>query len=669
MAVQPTLQGGVSAAGTPVRASGCSRKQQTKWYRGERPVQMHRLAFVFEEDGIHFCVSIFREDGGFFHPSGPFRLPCFWAQPSCFGVKERKEVKEMNTLVIVLIAAVCLFGAYTLYGRWLANKWGIDPTAKTPAVVHEDGRDYVPTNGWTVFAHQFSSIAGAGPVTGAIQAAAFGWLPVLLWVLLGGIFFGAVTDFGALYASVKNDGKSMGMLIEKYIGKTGRKLFLLFCWLFCGIVIAAFADMVAGTFNAFGADGALVEAAQTNGAAGMVSIMFMVFAVVFGLIQKKFNFSGWKESVISIVFIVLSFVIGANLPIILGKAAWSYITFVYIFFAAVLPMWLLKQPRDHMTTFMFVAMIAGAVVGLLVAHPTMNLPVFTGFTNEKLGTMFPILFVTVACGAVSGFHSLVSSGTSSKTVENEKDMLKVGYGAMILESLLAVLALCVAGAAAAADGTPAAGTPFQIFSRGVAGFFEMFGVPAYAATVFMTMCVSALALTSLDAVARIGRMSFQELFSVDDMEHAEGWRKLLCNVYFSTFITLVFGFILTKIGYANIWPLFGSANQLLSALVLSTLCVFLKVTGRSNKMLFPPLVIMLCVTFTALVQRLMAMVKAISNAAAVTIPAGETTWGAVFIANGLQLILAVLLIVLGLNIVFHSFSAYKKAEHNSEAKA
>ena len=483
-----------------------------------------------------------------------------------------------------------------------------------------------------------------------------------------GIFFGAVTDFGALYASVKNDGKSMGMLIEKYIGKTGRKLFLLFCWLFCGIVIAAFADMVAGTFNAFGADGAMVEAAKTNGAAGMVSIMFMVFAVVFGLLQKKFNFSGWKESVISIVFIVLSFVIGANLPLILGKAAWSYITFVYIFFAAVLPMWLLKQPRDHMTTFMFVAMIVGAVVGLLVAHPTMNLPVFTGFTNEKLGTMFPILFVTVACGAVSGFHSLVSSGTSSKTVENEKDMLKVGYGAMILESLLAVLALCVAGAAAAADGTPAAGTPFQIFSRGVAGFFEMFGVPAYAATVFMTMCVSALALTSLDAVARIGRMSFQELFSVDDMEHAEGWRKLFCNVYFSTFITLVFGFILTKIGYANIWPLFGSANQLLSALVLATLCVFLKVTGRSNKMLFPPLIIMLCVTFTALVQRLIAMVKAISTAASVTIPAGETTWGAVFIANGLQLILAVLLIVLGLNIVFHSFSAYKKAEHNSEAK-
>ena len=578
----------------------------------------------------------------------------------------------MNTLVIVLLAAVVLFAAYVLYGRWLAKKWGIDPVAKTPAVRKNDGKDYVPTNGWTVFSHQFSSIAGAGPVTGAIQAAAFGWVPVLLWVLIGGIFFGAVTDFGALYASVKNEGKSMGMLIEKYIGKLGRKLFLLFCWLFCGIVIAAFADMVAGTFNAYTVvDGVtqLAEAAQTNGAAGMVSIMFMVFAVVFGLVQKKWNLSGWKEAVLGVLFIAASFAVGMNCPLIYGRSTWSYITFVYIFFAAVLPMWLLKQPRDYMTTFMFIGMIAGAAVGLLVAHPTMNLPAFTSF-NTSLGSMFPILFVTVACGAVSGFHSLVSSGTSSKTVENEKDMLKVGYGAMVLESLLAVLALCVAGAAAAADGTPAAGTPFQIFSRGVAGFFEMFGVPSYAATVFMTMCVSALALTSLDAVARIGRMSFQELFSVDDMAHAEPWRKLLCNTYFSTALTLAFGFLLTQIGYANIWPLFGSANQLLSALVLITLCVFLKVTGRSNKMLFPPLIIMLCVTFTALVQRLLAMVKAIQAAASTTIPAGETTWGAVFIANGLQLIIAVLLIVLGLTIVVNALKSYAKSESGSEkAKA
>lgn len=563
----------------------------------------------------------------------------------------------MNTLVIVLIAAVCLVCAYALYGRWLAKTWGIDPKAETPAVRHKDGKDYVPTDGWTVFSHQFSSIAGAGPVTGAIQAAAFGWLPVLLWILLGGIFFGAVTDFGALYASVKNEGRSMGLLIEKYIGKLGRKLFLLFCWLFTLLVIAAFADMVAGTFNAYTEPGVLAEAAQVNGAAGTISLLFIVFAMIFGLLQKKFAFTGWKEGAVGLVCTVAALALGMAMPLIAGKEAWIYITFIYIFFAAVLPMWLLKQPRDYMTTFMFIGMIAGAVLGLLVAHPTMNLPVYTGFDNASLGTLFPILFVTVACGAVSGFHSLVSSGTSSKTVSNEKDMLKVGYGAMVLESLLAVLALCVAGAAAAADGTPAAGTPFQVFSNGVAGFFQMFGVPVYVAQCFMTMCVSALALTSLDAVARIGRMSFQELFSLDDMSKAEGWRKLLCNTYFATIITLAGGFVLTRIGYSNIWPLFGSANQLLSALVLVTLCVFLKVTGRSNKMLFPPLIIMLCVTFTALVQRLIALINAYQ--------AGSAT----FLVEGLQLILAVLLIALGLTIVINSLRAYAAARKNSETSA
>lgn len=551
----------------------------------------------------------------------------------------------MNTLVIVLIAAVVLVCAYAGYGRWLAKTWGVDPNAKTPAVRLEDGKDYVPTNGWTVFAHQFSSIAGAGPVTGAIQAAVFGWVPVFLWIILGGIFFGAVTDFGALYASVKNEGKSMGLLIEQYIGKTGKKLFLLFCWLFTLIVTAAFADMVAGTFNAYETvDGvtSLSAAATVNGAAGSISLLFIAFAVVFGLIQKKAQFHGWKQTMLGLVCTVAAFVIGMNCPLITTKANWSYMVFAYIFLAAVLPMWLLMEPRDLMTTFMFAGMIIGAVVGLLVAHPAMNLAPYTGFHNEKSGDLFPILFVTVACGAVSGFHSLVSSGTSSKAITNEKDMPKVGFGAMLLESLLAVLALCVAGAAASADGTPAAGTPFAIFSSGVAGFLEMFGIPVYAAQCFMTMCVSALALTSLDSVARIGRMSFQELFSVDDMEHAEGWRKLLCNKYFATVITLVCGYILTQIGYSNIWPLFGSANQLLSALVLITLCVFLRVTGRENRTLLVPLVVMLCVTFTALVERCIALVKAYN--------AGT----AVFMVEGLQLIIAVLLMVLGVIIVVHS---------------
>lgn len=579
-------------------------------------------------------------------------------KPGCSSETITEERFFMNTLVIVLIAAVCLILAYALYGRWIAKKWGIDPAAKTPAVLKNDGKDYVPTNGWTVFSHQFSSIAGAGPVTGAIQAAVFGWLPVLLWILLGGIFFGSVTDFGALYASVKNEGKSIGLIIEKYIGRLGRKLFLLFCWLFTLLVIAAFADMVAGTFNAYSTEEptVLMNTADSNGAAGTISLLFIVFAVLFGCIQKKFNLSGWKEAVVGLVFTVAALGLGMCMPLIASKEAWNYITFVYIAFAAVVPMWLLKQPRDYMTTFMFVGMIVAAVLGLLVAHPPMNLPVFTGFHNEQMGDLFPILFVTVACGAVSGFHSLVSSGTSSKTIANEKDMLKVGYGAMILESLLAVIALCVAGASAAQDGTAAAGTPFQVFSHGVAGFLEMFGIPVYVAQCFMTMCVSALALTSLDAVARIGRMSFQEFFASENMEKAPLWRRIACNTYFSTFITLLFGFILTKIGYSNIWPLFGSANQLLSALVLITLCVFMKVTKRSNKMLFPPLIIMLCVTFTALVERFIGLIQAVQ--------AGSAT----FMMEGLQIILAVLLIALGITIVVNSlksyFSSKKEADTN-----
>ena len=551
----------------------------------------------------------------------------------------------MNAVLVLSIGIVILIVGYIFYGGWLAKQWGVDDSRPTPAHELEDGMDYVPAKAPVLMGHHFSSIAGAGPINGPIQAAVFGWMPVVLWVLIGGIFFGAVTDFGALYASVKNEGKSMGLLIEQYIGKTGKKLFLLFCWLFTLIVTAAFADMVAGTFNAYETvDGvtSLSAAATVNGAAGSISLLFIAFAVVFGLIQKKAQFHGWKQTLLGLVCTVAAFVIGMNCPLITTKANWSYMVFAYIFLAAVLPMWLLMEPRDLMTTFMFAGMIIGAVVGLLVAHPAMNLAPYTGFHNEKSGDLFPILFVTVACGAVSGFHSLVSSGTSSKAITNEKDMPKVGFGAMLLESLLAVLALCVAGAAASADGTPATGTPFAIFSSGVAGFLEMFGIPVYAAQCFMTMCVSALALTSLDSVARIGRMSFQELFSVDDMEHAEGWRKLLCNKYFATVITLVCGYILTQIGYSNIWPLFGSANQLLSALVLITLCVFLRVTGRENRTLLVPLVVMLCVTFTALVERCIALVKAYN--------AGT----AVFMVEGLQLIIAVLLMVLGVIIVVHS---------------
>ena len=552
----------------------------------------------------------------------------------------------MNTLVIVLIAAVCLIAGYTFYGSWLAKKWGIDPKAKTPAVAKNDGQDYVPTDGWTVFAHQFSSIAGAGPVTGAIQAAVFGWVPVLLWILIGGIFFGAVTDFGALYASVKNEGKSMGLLIEKYIGKTGKKLFLLFCWLFTLIVIAAFADMVAGTFVGIGVEGMPDATSYANSAAASISMLFIVVAVIFGLIQKKVGtMKEWVRAVVAIALLVVMFAVGMHLPIYATKSAWIYIVMAYLFLASVMPMWLLMQPRDYMTTFMLLGMIAGAVLGVLVAHPSMQLNAFNGF-NVGGNYLFPTLFVTIACGAVSGFHSLVSSGTSSKTISNEKDMPMVGYGAMVVESLLGIISLVVVGAVAV-NGTKPDGTPFAIFSSGVAGFLEKMGLPVQLATVFMTMCVSALALTSLDSVARIGRMSFQELFYGDTTDPAKmpGWQKLLTNKYFATVITLFFGYLLTLGGYNNVWPLFGSANQLLAALVLIALAVFLKTTGRTGWTLYIPMFTMLAVTFTALVQKTIALIK--------NMAAGQAT----FLVDGLQFIVAILLMVLG---VMVALSCLKK---------
>jgi len=493
-------------------------------------------------------------------------------------------------------------------------------------------------------------------VTGPILASVFGWVPVLLWLLIGGLFFGAVQDFGALYASVKNEGKSMGMIIEKYIGKTGRKLFMLFCWLFTLLVIAAFTDMVAGTFVGTGLEDAGV--AYANGSAASISMLFILVAVIFGLIQKKVGkMNEWVKAVVAIGLLVVMFAVGMKLPIYASKTTWIYIIMAYLFLASVMPMWLLMQPRDYMTTFMLLGMIIGAVLGVVVAHPDMELNAFNGFQVGN-SSLFPTLFVTIACGAVSGFHSLVSSGTSSKTISNEKDMPMVGYGAMIVESLLGVVALVVVGAVAV-NGTKPDGTPFSIFSSGVAGFLEKMGVPVTVATVFMTMCVSALALTSLDSVARIGRMSFQELFLGDTTDTAKmtPMQKVLTNKYFATVITLFFGYLLTLGGYNNVWPLFGSANQLLAALVLIALAVFLKTTGRTGWTLYVPMGMMLVVTFTALIQKTIALVK--------NVAAGQAT----FLVDGLQLIVAVLLMVLGVMVAYSCIRKLFGAGKNSEKEA
>lgn len=558
----------------------------------------------------------------------------------------------MNGLFLLGLAALILVVAYLCYGRYLVKTWGIDPNATTPAVAKEDGVDYVPTNKWTVFAHQFSSIAGAGPVTGPVMAMMFGWLPAFLWVVIGGVFFGAVQDFGALYASVKSEGKSMGQIIEKYIGRTGKKLFFLFCWVFTLIVIAAFADMVAGTFNGFSVEGVKLA---PNASAASISILYVFVAMAFGLLLRKVNLEGWPKVVLGIVLIVAMLAVGIKFPVYATKQTWIYLVFVYIFFASVTPMWLLKSPRDYLTTFLFIGMIAAAVVGVFMSNPTVTVPAFTGFKSATGSYLFPTLFVTIACGAVSGFHSLVSSETSSKMVKNEKDMLQVGYGSMLLESLLAVLVIVIVGSlpnlkqtgvldtALANMALADTATPFTKFSAGVTGLVAQLGLPQSWGLCIMTMFVSALALTSLDAVARISRMSFQEFFEVEEGETPSQLVSVLTNKYVSTLISLFFGYLLSLGGYVNIWPLFGSANQLLAAMVLVSLAVFLKVTGRKGFMLYVPMVLMFIVTMTALVQAIYAIVMKLF-----------VTGGFVLMTDGLQLVVAVLLVALGLMITFHS---------------
>lgn len=551
----------------------------------------------------------------------------------------------MTGLGIMLIAIVVLAVGYFGYAKWLEKTWGIDLKRPTPAVSKNDGKDFSPASRWTVFAHQFTSITGAGPVTGPIIAAMFGWLPALLWMMVGGVFFGAVQDFTALYASVKNGGRSIGMIIEDYVGRTGRRLFLLFCWLFTLLVIAAFCDMVANTFNGFSKTGAEL---MPNAAAASISLLYMFVAVLFGLYLKYCKPSAGVQFVVGVVLMVAMLAVGIAFPIYADALTWRYVVFAYLFAASVMPMWLLKTPRDYLSMFLLIGMIVCGVAGVCIQNPTINMPAYVGFTVKNMD-LFPILFVTVACGAVSGFHSLVSSGTSSKMVASEGDMRLVGYGSMCVEVVLGVVSLIVV-CAAANNGVLPAGTPFQTFSHSVASFLTtIFGVPQQIAACILTMCVSALALTSVDAVARIGRMSLQELFTPSEGEEKNAVQKLFTNTVFSTVLTLLGGYALCIAGYMSIWPLFGSANQLLSALVLTGLAVFLKSTGRKGWMLYGPMAIMFVVTMTALIEQIIKIFGAIS--------AGNF----VLMVHGLQLVVAVALIVLALLVVYHCVLKLKDA--------
>ena len=505
----------------------------------------------------------------------------------------------MNGAVLLTISIIVLILGYLSYGRWLAGKWGVDPSRKTPAHTECDGVDFVPAKPSVLLGHHFSSIAGAGPITGPIQAAVFGWIPVTLWVLIGGLFFGAVHDFGSMLASVRNKGRSIGELISESMGTRAKRMFLIFAYLTLILLMSAFASIVANTF-----DGTTSDPSQnlTNGMAASISMLFIAASVILGILMNRFNLSSVSSAVIAVIILLVCIVIGMNCPIYISRDIWFLIQAVYIVVAAVIPVWILLQPRDYLCSFLLYGIIGAAVIGVIFANPSLSLPGFTSF-ETKLGYLFPALFITVACGAISGFHSLVASGTTAKQIDNERHILSIGYGGMLIECVMAIIALICVGILYS-NGNMPDGTPTQIFAKGISTMLSSIGLQDYEATTYslVILAVSAFALTSLDTATRLARFMLQEFFLEKDQKPSDlqGYKRIITNPIVATVLTVFLGMALASVGYEKVWGLFGAANQLLAVLALLAVCAWLGNIGKSNKMLYIPMMFMLAATLTSL---------------------------------------------------------------------
>lgn len=556
----------------------------------------------------------------------------------------------MNAALLLVVGCVILIVGYVTYGKWLAQQWGIDENRVTPAHELEDGNDYVPAKAPVLMGHHFSSIAGAGPINGPIQAAVFGWVPVLLWVLIGGIFFGAVHDFGALFASIRHKGQSIGEVIEDSMGTSAKRLFIIFSYLTLILVVAAFASIVANTFKATYDESGVLDkvASSANASTAMISILFILVAIVFGFLVYRRNAGLGISTVIGVAAIVLCMAIGLNFhPLYLNGTTWMIIVGIYITIASVTPVWILLQPRDYLSSFLLYGMMIVAIVGIVGAHPTIDIPAFTGFVDQatngsgvSLGTLFPALFITIACGAISGFHSLVGSGTTAKQLDNERDARPIAYGGMLIECALALISLCAVGYIWKEYVPGGVTTPTAVFATGISRMCATIPFLAGAEHVIyslLILAVSAFCLTSLDTATRLARYMFQEFWlnPGEDVSSVTGFRAILVKPIVATLITVVLGIFLGLNGYANIWALFGAANQLLAALGLMAVATWLGQIGKNNKMFFIPMFFMLIVTICSLLLTIKTNLGAIGAE-------GAGSWPIV------RLVLAVLLIVLSL---------------------
>jgi carbon starvation protein len=566
----------------------------------------------------------------------------------------------MNSLVLLIVCIAILACGYIFYGGWLCKQWGVGESKEpTPAHALEDGVDYVPAKAPVLMGHHFSSIAGAGPITGPIGAAMFGWLPVTLWILVGGIFFGGVHDFGALFASIRHKGQSIGEVISANMSRRAKRLFIIFSYLTLILVVAAFASIVATTFGTtFDESGVVDKAASaTNASVAMVSLLFILIAIVFGFMVYRRNAPMGVASVIGILAIVLVMAIGMNFhPLYLSSNTWMIIVGIYIAIASVTPVWILLQPRDYLSSFLLYAMLIVALIGVVISHANLGgadgLPMVTSFAVDNgngIQYMFPVLFTTVACGAISGFHSLVSSGTTSKQLDKETDAKPIAYGGMLLECVLAVITVCAINFAYkynAANPDSALVGATAIFGGGIAQMYACFGTGTV--TILRTLLVltySAFCLTSLDTATRLARFMFQEFWlepGQTPKDVKEGWKKVMVNPYVATVITVVLGILLGLNGYSKIWGLFGAANQLLAGIGLLAVATWLGNIGKNNKMFLIPMAFMIVVTICSLCLTIKNQVAIIS--------AGGADWGpyAQAIIGALLVILAIVLVIEGI---------------------
>ena len=566
----------------------------------------------------------------------------------------------MTAILIIVAAIVLLLIGYVGYGSWLAKQWGIDPKKSTPAVEMEDGVDYVAAKPAVLMGHHFSSIAGAGPINGPIQAAVFGWVPVFLWCIIGGIFFGGLQDFGSLFASLRHKGKSVGEIIRDSMGKRAQKLFTIFALLVLILVIASFVNVVAGTFMSDGGFG--VSTSPTgNQTTAMISLLFIVLAVIYGYITNRMGVGTLPATIGGIIGIVAIVLIGLNCGFVMSRIAWIVAIGIYIAVASLVPVWILLQPRDYLSSFLLYGMMALALVGIFVSafagRSTFNIPAFTGWSTP-IGTLFPALFITVACGACSGFHSLIATGTSSKQLDNEKHAKPIAYGSMLIESALGIVALIALGMVYEKYTSGAFGGPPAAFAAGVATMFSDEGSHTYN-TIYalLTLAVSVFALTSLDTGTRLGRFLFSELFLKENeksWKDATGVRRFLAHPMVGTTFLVVIGCILGGLSLSQIWGLFGAANQLLAGIALMAVCAWLGQASKNNKMFYVPMVFMLAATLSSLLITVRKKLVMICD--------GEALWGDWF-----QLFFAAAMAILAIFLVIEGIQTFKKQKSLKKA--